>query len=70
MPVMDGYEATVKLKQMMKSGEIPKIPIIGLSANDMNEFKKKKPEQRMDDMFMKPVDQETINKIIETFVID
>jgi len=37
MPVMDGYEATKILKDMMKSGEISDCPIIALTANNRNE---------------------------------
>lgn len=33
MPVMDGIEATEILKKEMERGEIPLIPIIGISAH-------------------------------------
>ena len=32
MPIMDGWEATSKLKIMMENQQIPFIPIIGLTA--------------------------------------
>lgn len=33
MPVMDGIEATEKLKVEMEENTIPRIPIIGISAH-------------------------------------
>jgi CheY-like chemotaxis protein len=32
MPIMDGYEATKRLTELMEQKTIPKIPIIGLTA--------------------------------------
>ena len=37
MPVMDGYEATKRLKAMMAKGEIAKTPIIAVTANNRDE---------------------------------
>ncbi len=37
MPVMDGYEATKRLKSMMEKGEIAKAPIIAVTANNRDE---------------------------------
>ena len=37
MPVMDGYQATKELREMMKSGEIQNYPIIALTANNRDE---------------------------------
>jgi len=34
MPIMDGYEATRMVKQLMGEGKIPEIPIVALTAND------------------------------------
>ena len=32
MPVMNGIKATINLRRMMTSGEIPEIPIVALTA--------------------------------------
>jgi len=37
MPVMDGYQATKALKEMMKNGELHDCPIIALTANNRDE---------------------------------
>jgi len=37
MPVMDGYQATKVLKEMMKNGELHDCPIIALTANNRDE---------------------------------
>lgn len=37
MPVMDGYEATRVLRQMMKDGEMKECPVIALTANILTE---------------------------------
>ena len=37
MPVMDGYQATKIIKEMMKNGELHESPIIALTANNRDE---------------------------------
>ena len=37
MPIMDGFEATRILKEMMRNGEVAKCPIIALTANNRDE---------------------------------
>ena len=37
MPIMDGYEATRRLKELMKQGQIPECPIVALTANIQDE---------------------------------
>jgi len=37
MPVMDGYEATRELSQLMDHGQVTKVPIIALTANNRDE---------------------------------
>ena len=39
MPIMDGYEATITLNNMMEHGNIPMVPIIALSAGASSEYK-------------------------------
>jgi CheY-like chemotaxis protein len=52
LPVMDGYEATRKIRETMKS-----IPIIGLSAHAMEGHERKAKEAGCNDYLTKPVDE-------------
>ena len=69
MPVMDGYEAT----QIIRGGElgavISKIPIIAITADAMEETRKRVLEIGMNDYMTKPVNRELlfekINKLIQ-----
>ena len=61
LPVLDGYQATSQIRQLF-----PKIPVIGLSANAMQEDKDKAATAGMNDYLTKPVDDELlITKIHE-----
>ena len=55
MPVMDGFEATVILKEMMKNGSIKDIPIVGCTAYCDKENINRCFESGMNDVFKKPI---------------
>lgn len=55
MPVMDGYEATRRIRQLEDS-EQANIPIIALSANAFPEDQQRAIESGMDAHFPKPID--------------
>ena len=57
MPVMDGYEATRRIRKL-KNGELANIPIIALSANTFSEDQQKALESGMDAHFPKPIEIE------------
>ena len=63
MPVMDGYEATRKIRQMKESW-ISKIPIIALSANAFAEDYYNSLRAGMDAHFPKPLDINELQKLI------
>ncbi|MBK9294424.1 MAG: response regulator [Oligoflexia bacterium] len=56
MPVMDGYEATKKIRQIEVEEARVKIPILALTANVTKEDKEKCFNSGMDDFLNKPVD--------------
>ncbi len=58
MPVMDGFEAARKIREMNESGKIAKIPVIALTANALAGDKEKCLEAGMEDYLTKPYEIE------------
>ena len=63
LPVMDGYEATRKIRETLKS-----VPIIGLSAHAMNGHEAMAKEAGCDDYLTKPVDDRLLFKMLEKYL--
>ena len=55
MPVMDGYEATRRIR-MLENRALANIPVIALSANAFPEDQQKSLESGMDAHFSKPIE--------------
>jgi CheY-like chemotaxis protein len=55
MPIMDGYESSVKITQFLKTKDIPKIPIVALTGNVSNNDIQKCKDHLMDFHLSKPV---------------
>ena len=66
MPKMDGFSAAKYIRQM--KGVKGKVKIIALTANAMQEDKKKCLEAGMDDYVSKPVKLKALQKVIEKYV--
>lgn len=66
MPVMDGYTATQKIRQFeLETNVVTPIPIIGLSAHAMAEFRDKALKNGMNDYMIKPIDLKILkNKLL------
>lgn len=64
MPVMDGYEATAKIREMEGSKA---IPIIALSANAFEEDKRKSIKSGMNAHLSKPINIRELMKTLEEF---
>jgi len=61
LPVMDGYEATRKIRETHKS-----IPIIGVSSHAMSRHEQSAKEAGCNDYLTKPIDDELLlNKLKE-----
>ena len=64
MPVMDGFEATAVIRNELKSS----IPIIGLSANALNDERERSLQIGMDDYVSKPFKPELLYAIIQGYL--
>jgi len=70
MPVMDGYQATEKWRQIEEGHGLSRKPIIALTAHAVETYKKRCFESGMDDHLSKPVSlaqlKETLQKWLST----
>ncbi len=70
MPVMDGLEATVKIREVERDQKIEKrTPIIALTANTMDNDKDKCISYGMDEFMAKPFDIEKLKTIFKELEI-
>lgn len=70
MPVMDGLEATVKIRELEKQNDCTeRTPIIALTANTMDNDKEKCIAYGMDEFMAKPFDIEKLNSIFKDLEI-
>jgi len=67
MPKMDGFEATRAIREQ-KNNTMKNIPIIAITANAMEEDKKKCISAGMDDFISKPVNSTNLAKILEKWI--
>lgn len=63
MPILDGYEATQKIRSHDKE-----IPIVALSANAMSEHIEKSKAMGMNDHLNKPIDVEKLYEVLLKFI--
>lgn len=56
MPVMDGYEAAVNIRELEEAGIGGRVPIIALTAHAMESYMKKSYSSGMDAYLTKPID--------------
>ena len=67
MPVMDGYMATKKIRNLEDS-DLANIPIIALSANAFEEDRKASADAGMNGHLAKPIDVEVLYKTIARYI--
>ena len=69
MPKMDGFQATQLIRAFEKKNKIfPKIPILALTANVLDDFKIKCVEAGMDDFLTKPIKRDVVFQAIQHWV--
>lgn len=69
MPIMDGYQAASKIREIENQHGATRIPIIALTADIMNGTKERCSESGMDDYLTKPVKLEHILDIINKWTM-
>jgi PAS domain S-box-containing protein len=62
MPIMDGFEATRAIRQMV--GEIRDIPIVAMTAHALKEDRQKCLDAGMDDYLAKPVHRDRLVEVL------
>lgn len=67
MPVMDGYTATQKIRQL-KSSKYKKLPIIALSASAISDFRTKAIKVGMNEFVTKPFNPGELHNVISRFI--
>jgi CheY-like chemotaxis protein len=65
MPIMDGLEATKKIREFEKENNLKNSVIVAVTANASNENKDKCLEIGMNDFISKPLRKEAIEKVLE-----
>ncbi|MEW4369142.1 ATP-binding protein [Paenibacillus kandeliae] len=68
MPVMDGFQATRKIREMERMRVRHPVPIIALTANTSPEDRQRCLEVGMDDILTKPVNLESLTKILHKWL--
>ena len=68
MPVMDGYEATIAIRNGEAGEENKNIPIIAVTADVMETTKEKVIEIGMNKYLSKPIDKDLLFVSIKTLV--
>ena len=65
MPVMDGFQATKQIRQIMKAEESIKMYIIALTAYNTEQFEQKCLSIGMDYFLTKPIHDTKIIKLVK-----
>lgn len=68
MPIMDGYEATIAIRNGEAGAHNSNIPIIAVTADVMETTKKRAKEIGMNDYLSKPIKKETLYDAIKKLV--
>jgi two-component system sensor histidine kinase/response regulator len=68
MPVMDGYEATARIRDPLSSVRAHDIPIIAMTANAMKGDREKCLSAGMDDYISKPIDPDELQSQLDKWL--
>lgn len=70
MPVMDGYQATIRLRQLEAERGLPKTPVIALTANALSQDREAALAAGMNDFLTKPITREALERVIRRWTLD
>lgn len=65
MPVMDGWEASQRIREMFENRSMPAIPIIALTANTVEELGERARQPVMDAHLVKPIRLQSLRELLE-----
>jgi two-component system, cell cycle sensor histidine kinase and response regulator CckA len=68
MPVLDGWEATINIRNLATEAAEPRLPIIAMTANAMQGDREKCLHAGMDDYLSKPVKLDHLQKMLAKWV--
>ena len=68
MPILDGFEATKRLRAMMSTETIPTVPIIGCTAFVQAQERQRALASGMDTVCSKPIDRDKISSLIKEYI--
>ena len=68
MPEMDGYAATLAIRDYETRSELPRAPIICLTAHVMSDDVDRSKQAGMDDFLSKPISQDRLDAIIRRWL--
>lgn len=70
MPLMDGYEATIKYREWEKKRGLGRLPIIALTGNAMEEDRQRCLDAGMDDYVKKPFNLVQLRDVLARWIPD
>jgi len=70
MPVMDGYQASQKIRQWEVKNNHSQIPIIAVTAHALQEHYEKTNKSGMNSHLSKPISFQSLSKLLETYSND
>jgi two-component system, sensor histidine kinase and response regulator len=68
MPIMDGFEATHRIREREKALGLPAIPIVALTANAISGDREYCLAQGMDDYLSKPFSQQQLHELLSRWL--
>lgn len=68
MPVMNGNDATVKIREYEKENGLDSVPVIGLTAGASDEDRKKSLESGMNEFLTKPINRKELLSVLSNYL--